>query len=96
MKKNSLHEVALIRNSAGLSKVTRKLTRERAVKLASSHGRPAQDVSKSDWERAKRQLQGEPDVEPIAVGSDGAAERERWNPPVSYTHLAAARTTTTR
>jgi len=51
-------------DSAGREPVTRKMVRERAVALAGVHGRPAQDVSKSDWERAKWELAGEPDSDP--------------------------------
>jgi len=38
--------------------------RERAVELAIINGRSAQDASKSDWEQAKRELTGEPDIDP--------------------------------
>lgn len=34
--------------------------RERAVELAVISGHAAQDVSKTDWEQAKRELTGEP------------------------------------
>jgi hypothetical protein len=43
---------------------TRKMIRELAVALAKVHDRPAQDVSKSDWERAKWELAGEPNSDP--------------------------------
>lgn len=38
--------------------VTRGMMRERAVELAVMNGRPAHEASKSDWEAAKRELNG--------------------------------------
>ena len=64
MKTNPLKEGALTENSSGVGTVTRKMVRERAVELAIINGRSAQDVSKSDWEQAKRELTGKPDVDP--------------------------------
>lgn len=50
-------------NSGGICTVTRGKLRERAIELAVIDGRSTQDVSKSDWEQAKRELTGEPDME---------------------------------
>ena len=67
-------------NSAGLGTVTRKMVRERAIELAVINGRSAQDVSKSDWEQAKRELTGEPDTDPNEEALESAPESERWDP----------------
>ena len=56
------------------------MVRERAVELAIINGRPAQDVSKSDWEQAKRELTGEPDTDPKEAILESAPESERWDP----------------
>src|ERR1022692_2912416 len=80
MKTNPLKEGALTENSAGLGTVTRKMVRERAVELAVINGRSASDVSKSDWEQAKRELTGEPDADPKETALDSAPESERWDP----------------
>jgi hypothetical protein len=80
MKTNPLKEGALTENSAGLGTVTRKMVRERAVELAKINGRPAKDVSKSDWEQATRELTGEPDTDPKAAILESAPESERWDP----------------
>ena len=64
MKTNPLKQGVLTENSVGIGPVTRKLVRERAVELAVINGRSAQDVSKSDWEQAKRELNGMPDTDP--------------------------------
>jgi hypothetical protein len=79
MKTNPLKEGALTENSAGIGTVTRKMVRERAVELAIVNGRSAQDVSKSDWEQAKRELTGEPDVDPKEAILESAPESERWD-----------------
>ena len=67
-------------NSAGIGTVTRKMVRERAVELAVINGRSAQEVSKSDWEQAKRELTGEPDTDPKEAALESAPESERWDP----------------
>jgi hypothetical protein len=59
-----------------LGRATRKMVRERAVELAEAQGRTAQEVSKSDWEAAKRELVGEREV----TESAPASESEQWDP----------------
>ena len=80
MKTNPLKQGVLTENSAGIGTVTRKTVRERASELAVINGRPAQDVSKSDWEQARRELTGEPDVDPKEAILESAPESERWDP----------------
>jgi len=80
MKKNPLKEGALTENSAGLGTVTRKMVRERAVELAVINGRSALEVSKTDREKVKRELTGEPDADPKTAMLESAPESERWDP----------------
>jgi hypothetical protein len=80
MKPNPLKQGSLTENSEGIGSVTRKMVRERAVELAVINGRSSQEVSKSDWEQAKRELTGEPDMDPKEAVLDSAPESERWNP----------------
>jgi hypothetical protein len=54
------------------------MVRIRAVELAIINGRSSQEVSKSDWEQAKRELTGEPEMDPAVLES--APELDRWNP----------------
>ena len=68
----------MIEDSAGSGKMSRKLMRERAVEVAISQGRTAQDVSKSDWEQAKRDLQIEPDTDESERAQESVAESEGW------------------
>ena len=79
MENNSLNQGAIPENFTG--SVTRKRLRERAVELAVTHGGSAQDVSKSDWEQAKRELKAAPaDPDSKEAVLEAAPESERWNP----------------
>ena len=80
MKPNPLKDGVLTENSAGIGTVTRKMVRERAVELAVMDDRSAQEVSKSDWQQAKRELTGKPDMDPKEAMLESAPESERWDP----------------
>ena len=80
MKTNPLKDGVLTENSAGLGTVTRQMVRERAVELAVINGRSAQEVSKTDWEQAKRELTGKPEIDRKEAVLDSAPESERWDP----------------
>lgn len=67
-------------NSAGLGTVTYEMVQQRALEIAVSDGRAGRDVSKADWEQAKRELTGEPDVDPIDAVLESVPESERWDP----------------
>jgi hypothetical protein len=91
MKTNPLKDGALTENSAGLGTVTRQMVRARAAELAVINGRSAQEASKSDWEQAKRELTGEPDMDPKESLLESAPESERWDPvPGSAGHKVPA------
>lgn len=78
-------------NSAGLGTVTREMVRKRAVELALLDGRPARDVSNSDWQQAKRELTGGSDADPKELTLESAPESERWDPlPGSTGHKVPA------
>ena len=80
MKTNLLKDGNISENSAGIGTVTRRMVRQRAVERAVTNGRSAQDVSKSDWEQAKRELTGDPDTDPNEAAIEAAPESERWDP----------------
>lgn len=80
MKTNPLKEGALTANSAGIGTVTRKMLRNRAVALAHVDGRSAHEVLPSDWEQAKRELTGGPDLDPKTQILESTPESERWDP----------------
>jgi hypothetical protein len=88
MKIDPPNEAALIVNSTGVGTVTHKMVRERAVELAIIDGRSAQEVSKSDWEQAKRELTGGADMDPNEALLETVPESERWDPvPGSTGHI---------
>jgi hypothetical protein len=70
----------LTENSAGIGTVTPKMVRQRAAELAVIDGRSEQDVSKSECEEARRELTGEPDMDPREAALESAPESERWDP----------------
>ena len=80
MKTNPLKDGALTENSAGIGTVTRKMVRERAIELAAINGRSAHEVSKSDWEQARRELTGDSDTDSKDAVLESAPESERWDP----------------
>lgn len=78
--KNLLKDGNITANGAGVGTVTRAMVRERAVELAIINGRPASEVSPTDWNQAKRELTGGSDTEPNDVILESAPESERWDP----------------
>lgn len=91
MNTNLLKTGSVTANSAGIGTVTRRMVKERAVELAFIDGRLSTEVSKSDWEQAKRELTGGSDAESKAEVLEAAPESERWNPvPGSRGHKVSA------
>jgi hypothetical protein len=80
MKTNPLQEGALIIHGIGIGPVTRGMVRERAAELAVINGRPAHEVSKLDWDEARRELGGGSTVDPQQELLELAPESERWDP----------------
>jgi len=80
MEPNPLKEGLLTENSAGIGTVSRKMVLERAVELAVIDGRSRQEVAKSDWEQAKRELTGRPEEDRKELLLEAADEAERWDP----------------
>jgi hypothetical protein len=80
MKTNLLKQHALAKIPGVGGKPTHKMMRERAIELAMIKGRSAQDLSKADWEQARRDLTEDPDTEPQTPGHVSVADSERWDP----------------
>jgi hypothetical protein len=80
MKTNPLKEGVLTENSAGIGTVTREMVRARAAELAAIDGRPKDGATTSDFAQARRELTGEPDVDPKEAILESAPESERWDP----------------
>lgn len=85
MKTNPLKEGVLMENFAGIGTVHLEMVRERAAELAFINGRTSQAVSQSEWEQAKRELTGEPDIDPKEAILESAPESDRWAPLASST-----------
>ena len=75
-----MKEGVVIENSSGIGTVTRGMVRDRAIELAAINGHSAQEVSKCDWEQAKRELTGEPDEDPKETVLEAVPESKRWDP----------------
>jgi hypothetical protein len=80
MKTNPLNKGILTENFVGIGTVTREMVEKRAVELALINGRSAADVSQSDWEQARRELTGEPEMDPQEAALESVPESERWDP----------------
>lgn len=77
---NPLKQGALTENSAGIGTVTRAMVHARAIELAVINGRSAQEVSKTDWDEAKSELTGQPEMDLNTTLLESAPESERWDP----------------
>ena len=78
--KNLLKDGQITENGTGIGTVTRGMVKERAVELALIGGHTASEVSKSDWEQAKRELTGGSDTDLNDSILESAPESERWDP----------------
>ena len=89
MKTNPLKEGVLTENSAGIGTVTAKMVQARAAELAIINGHSPSEASHSELEEARRELTGEPDIDPKDAILESAPEDERWDPvPGSVGHKA--------
>jgi hypothetical protein len=80
MKSNPSEAGSLTANSSHIGALTCEAGRRRAYELAIVNGRSPVQVSKSDWERARRELTGLPDSGPKTVVLESTVESERWDP----------------
>lgn len=76
---NPLKTGLLTENSAGIGTVSRGMVRERAAELAVINGRTSQETSKADWDQAKRELSGGPDMDSKEALLEDAPEAVRWD-----------------
>jgi len=80
MKTDPIKEGIVAINTTGVGTVTREMVRKRAAELAVINGRTEQDVSTLDWEQARRELTGGPEMDPNEAVLEAAPESERWDP----------------
>jgi hypothetical protein len=79
MKPDSGDETDLIQTLTGIGMVTLGGVEQRAAELAVINGHSGQDISKSDWDQAKRELAGDSDLDPKQARLEAAPESERWD-----------------
>jgi hypothetical protein len=80
MNKNPLNKGVLTENSTGIGPATRAMVDTRARELALIAGRGPSDVWQVDYERAKRELTGESDMDRQDALLDSLPEAKRWDP----------------
>jgi len=79
MKRNPLKQGMLIENAVGIGTVTEAMVMKRAKELAEIDDRSPNEISKSDWETAKRELTGKEEIGPEDAILESATESDRWN-----------------
>lgn len=89
METNPLNHGVLTESGVGIGAVSRKMIRERATEIGLINGRAASEVTKTEWDQAKRELTGGPTISPKTALLQSAPEADRWNPvPGSTGHQA--------
>ena len=89
MNKKTLNKGATTRNSTGTGPVTRAMVHVRTRELALIAGRVPPHVARVDYEQAKLELTGEPDLDRQDAMLDSISGTERWDPvPGSTGHQA--------
>jgi hypothetical protein len=79
MKKNPLNKGIIMENAAGIGTVTPKMVEVRARELAAINGRSS-EPSEADYQQAKRELTGEPEMDSQEERRESIPESEGWDP----------------
>ncbi|HXS67605.1 MAG TPA: hypothetical protein VN761_02110 [Candidatus Polarisedimenticolia bacterium] len=80
MKQNRSEEGRLSDRGEGLGTVTREMVMKRAREIAVINGRSPKHVIDSDVQEARRELQGEDEMNPTPTAAENLPEEERWDP----------------
>ncbi len=80
MKKNPLNKGVLTENFVGIGPATPNMVHSRARELSTIAGRGPDQVTQADYERAKRELTGGPDLDQQEALLDALPESKRWDP----------------
>lgn len=80
MNKNPLNKGVLTENASGIGTVTRDMVETRAKELATIAGRVPLEPCETDFEQAKRELTGEPEMHVQEAALESIAESEGWAP----------------
>ena len=80
MNKNPLNKGVLTENAIDVGTVTPEMVEPRARELAAIAGRIPPQPSQVDYEQAKRELTGGPDIDIQEAVLESMPESERWDP----------------
>jgi hypothetical protein len=79
MSKNPLSKGVITENASGVGTVTAEMVEARARELAVIAGRDSEKPSQLDYEQAKRELTGEPEMDAQEAALESVPESEGWD-----------------
>lgn len=80
MSKNPLNKGTLTENGAGIGTATPQMVAARARELAAIAGRVPPQPSQADYDHAKRELTGGPEMDLLDTIVETIPESEAWDP----------------
>ncbi len=80
MKKNPLNKGIVMENAIGIGTVTPQMVEARARELAAINGHRSSEPSEADYQQAKRELTGEPEMDPQQESRESILESDGWDP----------------
>jgi len=80
MKQRPIEQGRFSDRGEGLGTVTRKMVMQRARQIAVINGRSEKDMNDTDFAEARRELQGEDELNPTPTREETLPEDKRWDP----------------
>lgn len=80
MKQSRIDQGRFSDRGEGLGTVTNKMVMQRARQIAVINGRSEKDVMDTDIAEARRELQGEDELNPTPTREENLPEDKRWDP----------------
>jgi hypothetical protein len=80
MRKNPLNKGIIMENAAGIGTVASEMVEARARELAAINGHDSSEPSEADYQQAKRELTGEPEMDPQEESRESIPESDGWDP----------------
>jgi len=80
MKAQQVDKGRLTDRGKGLGTVTEKMIIQRARQIAVINGRTEKDIMDTDIDEARRELEGEDEMNPPATAEERIPEDKRWDP----------------
>ncbi len=77
-------------NAIGIGTVTPQMVEARARELAAINGHRSSEPSEADYQQAKRELTGEPEMDPQQESRESILESDGWDPVPGSTGRQAA------